>query len=324
MPTVDVAIPCYNYGRYLPDCVESVLGQGIAGLRVLIIDNASTDGSVEVARRLTARDGRISLLARAENLGPHASFNAAVDWARGDYFMILCADDMLAPGALARAVAVMQRNPGVVVAYGTERHLHPGQSLPSLGAEPEDWTIRTGAEFLEMRCRNPEHYIAHGTMLVRTAAQRRAGHYREALRHADDFEMLLRLATLGGVASTGATQGIKRLHPACQTQEYLGRATTDLPELLAALDSFFRHEGAALPGADRLHRLARHALAQRAYWSAVKRLARADRAAAAELFRFAVRMSPRTAVLPPLGYLLRMDRRPADIWSGLTGHARPG
>lgn len=56
MASVDVIIPNYEYGRFLRDCVTSVLRQNIEALRVLIIDNASTDDSVEVARALARED----------------------------------------------------------------------------------------------------------------------------------------------------------------------------------------------------------------------------------------------------------------------------
>src|SRR4051794_15273165 len=98
MPMIDVVIPNYCYGRYLPACVESVVSQGIDDIRILIVDNASTDDSVEVARALAARDARITVVARERNLGHHASYNEGVDWAEADYFLLLCADDLLVKG----------------------------------------------------------------------------------------------------------------------------------------------------------------------------------------------------------------------------------
>src|SRR5215469_5512002 len=103
MAILDIAIPNYQYGRYLSQCVDSVLGQGVEDIRILIIDNASTDDSVEVAERLKARDPRIQLEARPVNLGPHASFNRGIDWAESKYFLLLCSDDMIAPGSMRRA-----------------------------------------------------------------------------------------------------------------------------------------------------------------------------------------------------------------------------
>jgi glycosyltransferase involved in cell wall biosynthesis len=313
MASVDIAVPCYQYGRYLRQCVESVLAQGLPELRILIIDNASTDDSVAIARQLAAEDARIEVVTRPVNLGPHASFNAGVDWARADYFMVLCADDLLTPGALQRAVAVMERHPEVSFAYGTDVHRgdEAGLSAAAADAAPHGadapWTLATGRQFIEDRCRNPERYIAHGMVLVRTAAQKQAGHYRPQLPHSDDFEMLLRLARLGGVASTPAAQGIKRMHAANRTNDYLAERTRALTELLAALESFFANEGRALADAERLLRMARRGLAERAYWCGVKDLVRGRRSGA-RLLRLAFRLAPATAVVPPVNYLLRLDR----------------
>jgi succinate dehydrogenase / fumarate reductase cytochrome b subunit len=87
-------------------------------LRVLIMDNASTDDSATIARELAATDSRVELHLRTRNLGPHASFNEGIDWASADYFLILCADDLLAPGALARAVDVMELHREVNLVFG--------------------------------------------------------------------------------------------------------------------------------------------------------------------------------------------------------------
>ncbi len=75
MHNVDIAIPNYNYGRFLRESVESVLSQRGVNVRVLIIDNASTDDSAAIACQLAAEDSRVELCLRERNLGPHASFN---------------------------------------------------------------------------------------------------------------------------------------------------------------------------------------------------------------------------------------------------------
>lgn len=325
MASIDIAIPCYQYGRYLRQCVASVLAQGIPDVRIRIIDNASMDDSVAVARQLAAEDARIEVIARPTNLGPHASFNAGVDWARADYFMVLCADDLLTPGALRRAVSVMEQHPDVSFAYGTD--VHQGDDTGSPMAEPDagdaPWTLSTGREFIEDRCRNPERYIAHGMVLVRTSAQKRAGHYRPQLPHSDDFEMLLRLACVGRVARTPAAQGIKRMHGTNRTNDYLAERTRALMELLAALESFFANEGRGLTDAERLLRLGRRSIAERAYWCGVKDLVR-GRKSGTELLKLAFRLAPATAVAPPLNYLLRLDRPFSYVRRVIAEMALPG
>ena len=307
MASVDVAIPCYQYGRFLRDCVASVLSQGIDDVRILIIDNASTDDSVAIARQLASEHPRVSVVARPKNLGPHASFNEGVDWARSDYFMVLCADDLLTPGSLRRAVAVMEQDRSIAFAYGTDIHVAEGETAGAADDRQESWQVQDGLQFIEARCRGPEEYIAAGMVLVRTAAQKKAGHYRPELPHTDDFEMMLRLACFGRVAYTSAAQGIKRIHGTNRTNDYLAHRPRDLEERVAAVESFFANEGRNLPEAERLRRLGRRSISERAYWCGVKDLVRGRRSSF-ELFRLAFRLNPSSTILPPVRYLFRLDR----------------
>jgi hypothetical protein len=123
--------------------------------------------------------------------------------------------------------------------------------------------------------------------------------------------MLLRLACFGSVAFTPAVQGITRMHGANRTLEVLAERERALLELLSALESFFGHEGRALPNADRLRRLGRRSLSERAYWCGVRDLVR-GRKSAASLLRLAVRLDPTVALVPPLNYLLRTRSVHAD------------
>jgi glycosyltransferase involved in cell wall biosynthesis len=309
MPSIDIAIPCYQYGRFLPACVDSILSQGFEHTRILIVDNASTDDSAAIARRLAAQDDRIELLLRETNLGPHASFNAGVDWATADYFMVLCADDLLSPGSLGRAVSIMERHPEISFAYGTDVHCKVEDPLPQVDADPDSaqWTIWNGSDFILSRCRNPEAYIAAGMVLMRTSFHKQAGHYRPDLPHTDDFEMLLRLARLGPVAYTTTIQGFKRIQGGNRTNDFLSDRTRDLRERLAAIESFFSREGSTMPDADRLRRLGRRSIAERAYWCGVKDLVR-GRQSGFELLKMAFSLNWATALLPPVNYLLRMNR----------------
>jgi hypothetical protein len=144
-------------------------------------------------------------------------------------------------------------------------------------------------------------------LLVRTSAQKQAGHYRQQLPCTDDFEMTLRLACLGDVACTPAVQGIKRMHGSNLTNDYLAERTRVLVELLAALESFFANEGRGLDDAERLLRLGRHSISERAYWCGVKDLVRGRRSGM-DLLKLAFKLDPTTMVVPPLSYLLRLDK----------------
>src|SRR5437868_1488824 len=115
MATVDVVIPCYNYGRFLEACLRSVLTQPISDLRVLIIDDASTDDSALIAKHLATDDPRIEVRVHSENRGHIRTYNEGIDWAESEYFVLLSADDLLAPGSLGRAVTIMDGEPDIVL-----------------------------------------------------------------------------------------------------------------------------------------------------------------------------------------------------------------
>ena len=324
MARVDVSVPCYQYGRYLRTCVGSVLSQGVQDLRVLIIDNASTDNSLEVARALAAADPRVQVVAHAANLGHHSSFNEGIDWASGDYFMTLCADDLLAPGCLSRAVSFMEEHPDVHLTYGETLLIHNDDPIPPIEpcAREAKWHVFSGRQLLEMVCRaGGRHGIGGPTVVVRTSVQKRAGYYRPELPHTDDFEMWMRFARFGSVARTDAVQGIARVHSMTRTTALSNALMWDLHRE-AAFESFFANDGASAPGAKDLRRLARRHLAERAYWGAVATFVRGDGRLGLNLLKFAFTRDPLTMVVPPMGYLFRRGNALRHIAEVLSEAAR--
>src|SRR3954452_12366736 len=141
-PTVSVVIPCYRYGHFLERCVRSALDQEGVDVRVLIIDDASPDDSAEVALRLAAADARVEARVHEVNRGHIATYNEGLlDWADGDYSVLISADDLLTPGSLARATAVMEADPRIGFAYGHAAWWRDDQPLPSPRSESKGVTV---------------------------------------------------------------------------------------------------------------------------------------------------------------------------------------
>jgi glycosyltransferase involved in cell wall biosynthesis len=306
MASIDVAIPNYNYGRYLRPCVESVLKQDVPDLRILVIDNASEDESIEVAEQLASEDERVSLIRHRSNLGHQASFNEAIDWAEADHFMILCADDMLTEGSLARALGVMRQHPEVTLAFG-ELAANPPRQTGGRPKEPEpDWQLIPAEDLLRGCCRTGLYLVRSCSAVVRTAAQKRAGHYCGSLDQSDDFELMMRLTLQGGlIARTRTAQLYMRAHGGERSSVVRQNRHLQILAYEAAFEWFFSHEGAAHPEARELASLAARGLVGRAYWSGMSHLCRGDLRNAAGLFRYVVARSWSTALVPPLDYLLR-------------------
>lgn len=309
MPLIDIAIPNYNYGRYLRSCVESVTSQGVESLRILIIDNASSDDSADIARSLAASDSRIELRLRDKNLGPHASFNEAIDWAQSRYFVILCADDILLPGSLSQFVSALDRHPEANLAFGPTLFRDDRSiSLPSKRPRA-DCRVMAGRELLDVFCRTGRNPVDGPMAVVRTEAQKRVGCYNTALPHTDDAEMWMRFSLIGDAIEFADPMTITRIHGSNQSR-VLSTVHHWNVAMEAAFDAFFARHGAAVPGAGRLHQVARRSLSDRAYWCAVSSLARGE-PGTLQLFRFALRLRPTALFMPPLGRLLK-DRSAWD------------
>jgi len=96
-PRVSVIIPAYNAVAHLRRAVESALGQTMSDLEIIIVDDASTDATLEIAGRIAAQDSRVRVLHNERNSGPSVSRNRAIAAARGEWIAILDADDSWFP-----------------------------------------------------------------------------------------------------------------------------------------------------------------------------------------------------------------------------------
>lgn len=262
--SVDVFVPCYRYGHFLRECVESVLSQSGVIVRVLIIDDASPDNTAEVAAALASEDSRVSLLGHIENKGHIASYNEGIEWASAEYMLLLSADDYLLPGALSRAACLMDAHPEVGFTFGNAIELSgSGIETPIIRSIIGATRILEGGEFIKMS--GAENLVATCTAVVRTELQKRLGGYRAELPHAGDMEMWLRFAAHALVGFISAYQGVYRQHTANMSTAYYfisdGRIIytkngrlADLQQRKAALGCFSEHCNDVVPGCEHLCR----------------------------------------------------------------------
>jgi succinoglycan biosynthesis protein ExoO len=104
-PRVSVIIPAYNAAAHLRRAVDSALAQTMADLEIIVVDDASTDATLEIAGRIAAQDSRVRVLHNERNSGPSVSRNRAIAAARGEWIAILDADDSWFPERLERMLA---------------------------------------------------------------------------------------------------------------------------------------------------------------------------------------------------------------------------
>jgi glycosyltransferase involved in cell wall biosynthesis len=117
MARVTVGMPVYNGVRYLEQAVESILAQDFDDLEVLLADNASTDGTLEMCHAFAARDERVRVLPSEVNRGLAWNHNRVVEAATGEYFKWAAYDDVYLPGFVSACVDVLDTRPEVVLVY---------------------------------------------------------------------------------------------------------------------------------------------------------------------------------------------------------------
>jgi GT2 family glycosyltransferase len=294
--SVSVVIPCYNYGHLLPACLASVLTQEGVEVRVLVIDDASPDGSGAVALRLAEEDPRVTTIVHEVNAGHIATYNEGLGKADGDYVVLLSADDMLVPGSLQRATAVMEADPRVGFVYGYSLYFNdegPYREPRTTGGRTR---VYRGQDWIARRCRNADNMISSPEVVVRTSLQHEVGGYRSDLPHAGDLEMWLRLAARADVGVvTGVDQALYRVHEKSMSRTTFAASAEELQQRHRAFEVFFETSGDRLQRAGELRAQARLASARRAAWRAGRliRLGDAQSVEAAHILaRFAVRLCP--------------------------------
>jgi len=117
VPTVSVGLPVFNGENYLAQAVESILGQTFRDFELIICDNASTDGTEEIARRFAALDPRVRYHRNATNIGGARNQNLAVDLSRGRYIRLAAHDDLIAPTFLEECVRELESRPDVIICF---------------------------------------------------------------------------------------------------------------------------------------------------------------------------------------------------------------
>ena len=213
LPSVTVVIPCYRYGHYLPEAVARTLAQPGVAVEIVIVDDASPDGSGEVAETLAEGCPNVSVIRHHKNLGHIATYNDGLSVARGDYVVLLSADDLLAPGALVRATSMLENHPQVGLVYG---HVETfDETPPAVEQRRISWSIWNGDKWLERVIRRGMNVITCPEAVLRRSVLEEIGGYDAALPHTADLYMWLKAAARSAVGRVnGPTQAFYRVHGA--------------------------------------------------------------------------------------------------------------
>jgi glycosyltransferase involved in cell wall biosynthesis len=161
-PTVSVIIPNYNYGHYLPQCLDSMLGQTRTDWEVIVVDDGSIDESVTVVQRYVARyPDRFRLLRTDDGpSGTPTAVNKGIRAMRGRYFSWLSSDDASAPEKLERLLDEIERYPRPGLVHSAYRLIDANGNMTGLTEPPEYTGVESFFRLLE------GNFINGSTVLV--------------------------------------------------------------------------------------------------------------------------------------------------------------
>ncbi|MBI1245689.1 MAG: glycosyltransferase [Alphaproteobacteria bacterium] len=203
-PRLSVLMTVYNGGRYLRPAIDSVLAQDFSDFEFIIVDDGSTDGSVDVVRAVG--DPRIRLHVNDRNRGQTPSLNIGLRLCRGAFIARLDADDLCLPGRFRRQVAFLDAHPDIGILGGSVTVIdgegRPGERSP---LPTDDAALR----WLSMT-RNPFH---HPAVTLRHDLIERTGHYFDEQYGANqDYDLWDRLLPHTQIANLAEDVVAYRVH----------------------------------------------------------------------------------------------------------------
>ncbi len=232
MPKVSVAIPTYNYARFLGEAIQSVLDQTFEDFELIIVDDGSTDSTREVV--MSFKDGRIKYIYQ-KNRGVSAARNTGITASVGEYVAFLDADDMWLPQKLALQVKAMDSAPRAGVVYTDHYHFDPRTGLVTRTSfqnrKRPPPRGRVLEQFIESFLGTPS------TLLIRRDVFAQVGMFDETLKGCEDDDMLFRMASRFEFEVVPEPLIKKRMHASQITQQPRSYLPYHLAYLYKAIQS---------------------------------------------------------------------------------------
>jgi glycosyltransferase involved in cell wall biosynthesis len=211
VPLVTIGLTCFNAHDTIARAISSVLTQDWPNIEVLIVDDASTDGSLACAQAVMAGDPRFRIIRHPYNIGTGGARNTILSDAKGEFLAFFDDDDESMPSRISKQVATLiayeQRTGARLVAcYASGIRRYPNGhilSLPAIGSRGAEAPNGPGvSDYLLIYRRHTGWFYGSGTPACALLARRRtftaAGGFDANLRRVEDADFAIRLAMLGG------------------------------------------------------------------------------------------------------------------------------
>jgi glycosyltransferase involved in cell wall biosynthesis len=187
-PRLSVILPNYNHGRYLPLCLESILDQSWPADEIIVVDDASTDNSVEVIEGFARRYSNIRFYRNPQNKGVVATIDRAFSLVTGEYVFGSAADDHILPGLFEKSLRLLAEHPKAALSCTISDYREAATGLNwhwGVGMADEPVYL-SPARMIELE-RKGLFYIPPNSVIFKKSALVEAGGFRPELKFACDW-----------------------------------------------------------------------------------------------------------------------------------------
>jgi glycosyltransferase involved in cell wall biosynthesis len=219
---VSIIIPAYNSGRFLAECLDSVLSLPYPDKEVIVVDDASTDDTPAVLARYADRVRVLRL--EANSGGPSRPRNVGARASRGEFVNFLDADDVLVHGKILESVAFMEEARGIPFVFSDFVNFHSDgretsfladhalfRAMPKEAVGPARFRLKARDAFLTLL---EDNYIGMSGAVLRRSLWESVGGFDESLKNSDDFSFFLKVAREHDLGFIDKPLHRRRIHPA--------------------------------------------------------------------------------------------------------------
>ena len=237
-PKVNVLMPAYNAAATVREAIDSIRVQTLKNLRIVVVDDGSTDETPAILAALAREDDRVHVVVTPNN-GIVEARNEALRHATAEYIACLDSDDLALPQRLERQLAYLNQHPDCVVAGTRIEHMDEngaplfGLGQPSSPSDADPSKVPAG-----------EPYIVQSTLMARRAPIEAIGGYRH-VPNSEDSDLFWRLAERGTLVILPEKLGRYRVHTSSTSSSIINGRVMAIGSQLGALSALRRRAGRA-------------------------------------------------------------------------------
>jgi glycosyltransferase involved in cell wall biosynthesis len=239
---ISICIPTYNYAQFLPQALESVLDQTVRDFEVIVIDDASSDGTGAVMSQYASRDGRVRCITNPANTGMVDNWNRCLSQARGEFIKFVFADDfLLMPKALELLLGLFNSHPSLSLACSSREAVdYEGRRIQTLSPFKQD-VVMAGTAMINLCLSEQKNLVGEPTAVMFRRKQAMRG-FEAGYRQIVDQEMWFHLLEQGDFGFLREPLCAFRRHRSQQTIVNRSQPVPVLNDVFALQEAYLRKE----------------------------------------------------------------------------------